>query len=492
MASTSDAATSPAPAGEQFIRGIGPTAAISMVVGTMIGSGIFIVSADIGREVGPWGPGALLLVWLITGLMTVTGALAYAELAAMMPTAGGQYVFLRDGLNPLAGFLFGWTLFTVIQTGTIAAVAVAFGKFLGVLVPAVTPDIFLSLGHLRMPGGSIELGLSNQRIVALGVVLALTLVNARGVTLGAAVQTVFAAAKVGALAALVLFGLTLFRNDGVAAQNFGSFWGTGAWTVAMIPVLGAAMVGSLFSADAWNNVTFAAAEVRDPKRNLPLALALGTAIVMTLYLLANVAYLSLLPFGGSPDGADAIARGIQHAAQDRVAVAAAEAMFGGIGAGAMAIAVMLSAFGCVNGLVLAGPRVYYAMAKDGLFFERAGTLHPAWKTPTFGLFTQAIWAMVLCLSGSYGNLLDYVIFASLLFYFLTTLALFRLRRVRPELPRPVKAFGYPWLPALYLGAVGFLMVVLLVKKPLYTWPGLVIVALGIPVYAFWRKQESRV
>jgi basic amino acid/polyamine antiporter, APA family len=461
-----------------------------MVVGTMIGSGIFIVSADISREVGPWGPGALLLVWLVTGVMTVTGALAYAELAAMMPNAGGQYVFLRDGLNPLAGFLFGWTLFTVIQTGTIAAVAVAFGKFLGVLVPSVTPDIFLSLGHLPMPGGSIEIGLSNQRIVALVVVLALTLVNARGVSLGAAVQTIFAAAKVGALAALVLFGLTIFRNVDVAGQNFVNFWGTGAWTVTMVPVLGAAMVGSLFSADAWNNVTFAAAEVREPRKNLPLALGLGTAIVMTLYLLANVAYLNLLPFGGSPDGADVIARGIQHAAQDRVAVAAAEAMFGGIGAAGMAIAVMLSAFGCVNGLVLAGPRVYYAMAKDGLFFERAGTLHPAWKTPTFGLFTQAIWAMALCLSGSYGNLLDYVIFASLLFYFLTTLALFRLRRVRPDLPRPVKAFGYPWLPGLYLSAVGFLMVVLLVKKPLYTWPGLIIVALGIPVFFGWRRGRG--
>jgi APA family basic amino acid/polyamine antiporter len=486
MTSTSDSA----PAGEQFIRGIGPTAAISMVVGTMIGSGIFIVSADISREVGGWGPGALLLVWLVTGLMTVTGALAYAELAAMMPTAGGQYVFLRDGLNPLAGFLFGWTLFTVIQTGTIAAVAVAFGKFVSVLAPSITPDVFLSLGHLRMPGGTIELGLSHQRIVALLVVAALTLVNARGVTLGAAVQTIFAVAKVGALGVLVVLGVTLFRHADVAAQNFGGFWGTGDWTLAMVPLLGAAMVGSLFSADAWNNVTFAAAEVRDPKKNLPMALGLGTAIVTTLYLLANVAYLNLLPFHGVADGADVMARGIQYAAQDRVAVAAAEVMFGGAGAVAMAIAVMISTFGCVNGLVLAGPRVYYAMARDGLFFGRAGALHPAWKTPTFGLFTQAVWAMVLCLSGTYGNLLDYVIFASLLFYFLTTMALFRLRRIEPGLPRPVKAFGYPWLPALYLVAVGFLMVVLLVEKPLYTWPGLIIVALGVPVYYSWRGRGA--
>jgi APA family basic amino acid/polyamine antiporter len=474
--------------GEQFIRGIGPLAAISMVVGTMIGSGIFIVSADIGRQVGAWGPGALLVVWIVTGLMTVTGALAYTELAAMMPTAGGQYIFLREGLNPLAGFLFGWTLFTVIQAGTIAAVAVAFGKFLAVLLPSVTPDVFLSLGHLPMPGGTIELGLSNQRIVALLVVLVLTLVNARGVRLGAAVQTIFAVAKVGALGLLIVLGLTLFRRADIAAINFTNFWGTGNWGLAVLPVLGAAMVGSLFSADAWNNVTFAAAEVRDPKKNLPLALAAGTTIVTTLYVLANVAYLNLLPFHGTADGADAMARGIQYAAQDRVGVAAAEVMFGPVGAVVMAVAVMLSTFGCVNGLVLAGPRVYYAMARDGLFFERAATLHPDWKTPTFGLFTQAIWAMVLCLSGTYGNLLDYVIFASLLFYFLTTMALFRLRRVLPDAPRPVKAFGYPWLPALYLVAVGFLMVVLLVKKPLYTWPGLIIVALGIPVYAIWRKK----
>ncbi|HTO73237.1 MAG TPA: amino acid permease [Gemmatimonadales bacterium] len=476
-------------AGEQFIRGIGPLAAISMVVGIMIGSGIFIVSADIGRQVGEWGPGALLIVWIVTGLMTVTGALAYAELAAMMPTAGGQYIFLREGLNPLAGFLFGWTLFTVIQTGTIAAVAVAFGKFLSVLAPAITPDVFLSLGHLPMVGGPVELGLSAQRIVALLVVLFLTLLNARGVKLGATVQTIFAIAKVGALGLLVLLGLTIFRHADVAAANFANFWGTGTWSLAVLPVLGAAMVGSLFSADAWNNVTFAAAEVRDPKKNLPLALAAGTGIVTTLYVLANVAYLNLLPFHGTPDGADVMARGIQYAAQDRVGVAAAEVMFGPIGAVLMAIAVMFSTFGCVNGLVLAGPRVYYAMAKDGLFFQKAATLHPDWKTPTFGLYTQAVWAMLLCLSGTYNELLTYVIFASLLFYLVTTLALFRLRARRPDLPRPVKAFGYPWLPGLYMALVTFLLLVLLTDpvQRKYSAFGLLIVALGIPVFAFWRR-----
>jgi APA family basic amino acid/polyamine antiporter len=308
--------------------------------------------------------------------------------------------------------------------------------------------------------------------------------------LGATVQTVFAVAKVGALAALVLFGLALAPH--FSSQATQSFWGTGNWSLAVLPVFGAAMVGSLFSADAWNNVTFAAAEVRDPRRNLPLALGLGTAIVSVLYVLANVAYLRVLPFAGDPAGVDALARGIQHAAQDRVGVAAAEVMFGPVGGLLMAVAIMLSTFGCVNGLVLAGPRVYYAMAADGLFFERAGRLHEGFKTPAFGLVTQAVWAMALCLSGSYGNLLTYVIFASLLFYFFTVLALFRLRRTRPDLPRPVKAFGYPLLPLLYMAAVLFLLVVLLVDpvQRQYSAFGLLIVALGVPVYFVWRKAVA--
>jgi basic amino acid/polyamine antiporter, APA family len=476
----------------EFIRGIGPLAAISLVVGSMIGSGIFIVSADIGRQVSPWGPGALLLVWVITGAMTVTGALAYAELAAMMPKAGGQYVFLREGLSPAAGFLYGWTLFTVIQTGTIAAVAVAFARFLGVLVPGVSPDVFLPLGQLRLPGAAdaIQLGLSDQRVVAMAMIAVLTALNIRGVRLGAAIQTVFSVAKVGALAALVLFGLTLFRQPAVAAANFSNFWGTGDWSLAVLPVIGAAMVGSLFSSDAWNNVTFAAAEVRDPTRNLPRALAIGTGLVSVLYILANVAYLNILPFYGDPNGADVLSRGLQYAAQDRVGTAAVEVALGAGAAAIMAVAILLSTFGCNNGLILAGPRVYYAMARDRLFFQRAGALHPAFRTPVFGLVAQAFWAMVLCISGTYGQLLDYVIFAALVFYFLTTLALFRLRRTQPHLPRPVKAFGYPVLPGLYMTAVAGLMVVLLIYRPLYTWPGLLIVALGIPVYAVWRRASA--
>jgi APA family basic amino acid/polyamine antiporter len=460
----------------------------------MIGSGIFIVSADIGRQVSGWGPGALLLVWVITGAMTVTGALAYSELAAMMPRAGGQYVFLREGLSPAAGFLYGWTLFTVIQTGTIAAVAVAFGRFLGVLVPEVTPDVFLSLGQVRLPGAAtaIELGLSPQRVVAIVMIVGLTLLNIRGVKLGAAVQTVFSVAKIGALAVLVLLGLTLFRQPDIAAANFSNFWGTGDWSIAVLPVIGAAMVGSLFASDAWNNVTFAAAEVREPTKNLPRALALGTGLVSLLYILSNVAYLNLLPFYGDPNGTDVLARGLQYAAQDRVGTAAIEVALGASAAAIMAVAILLSTFGCNNGLILSGPRVYYAMARDRLFFDKAGTLHPVYRTPVFALIAQAVWASVLCISGTYSELLNYVVFAALIFYLLTTVSLFRLRRLRPDLPRPVKAFGYPLLPALYICAVAFLLVVLLAdpQQRKFSALGLLIVATGIPVYLIWRRGRA--
>ncbi len=481
--------TAPASDESQFVRGIGPLAAISLVVGSMIGSGIFIVAADISRQVDALGPAGLLLVWAATAVITLVGALTYAELAAMMPNVGGQYVFLREGLSPSMGFLYGWTLFTVIQSGTIAAVAVAFGRFLGVVVPSITPDVFLDLGSFAMPGGRVQLGLSPQRVVAVVMVAVLTAVNIRGVRLGAAIQTSFTVAKVGALAVLVLLGLTVFRRPDIAAANFGTFWGTGDWGLAVLPVIGAAMVGSLFSSDAWNNVTFAAAEVRDPKRNLPLALAVGTGFVGLVYVITNVAYLNVLPFQGVEGGGDVLARGIQHATQDRVGTAAMESMVGPVGATLMAIAILVSTFGCNNGLILAGARVYYAMARDALFFRRAGTLHPEFRTPVFALVTQAIWTMVLCVSGTYGELLNYVVFAALLFYALTAVALFRLRRTRPDVPRPVKAFGYPVLPALYIVATAFILVVLLVdaQQRLYSGLGLLLVLLGVPVYWLWRK-----
>jgi APA family basic amino acid/polyamine antiporter len=372
-------------------------------------------------------------------------------------------------------------------------VAVAFARFLGVLVPAVTPDVFLSLGSFTMPGGPIELGLSVQRVVAIAMIVLLTLSNIRGVRLGAAIQTTFTVAKVGALAGLILLGLTVFRHPEVAHANFANFWGTGSWTLAMLPVLGAAMVGSLFSSDAWANVTFAAAEVREPSKNVPRALAIGTITVTVLYLLANLAYLNVLPFHGDANGQTVLARGLQYAAQDRVGTAAFEVMIGSIGAVVMAVAILISTFGCNNGLILAGPRVYYAMARDDLFFERAARLHPTYRTPAFALGVQAVWASILCLTGTYGELLNYVIFASLLFYFATTIVLFRLRRTRPDAPRPVKAFGYPILPALYMAAVGFIAIVLLIDpvQRKFSAFGLVIVALGLPVYWLWRRAGAR-
>jgi len=478
--------------GEQFVRGIGPIQALSLVVGTMIGSGIFIVSADIGRLMGGWGPAGLMLVWLVTGLMTMAGALSYVELAAMMPKAGGQYVFLREGLSPLAGFLYGWTLFTVIQAGTIAAVAVAFAKFLAVLLPGVTDVVSLSLGSVRLPGAPapIPIGVSPQRLVAIVSILALTWINYRGVMLGARIQTTLTIAKVGALVALIVLGLLVFRQPDAMTVNFGAFWGSAPWTLALVPMVGAAMVGSLFSSDAWNNVTFAAAEVRNPTRNLPLALAAGTALVTICYLLANLAYLCVLPLLGDPQGATATMRGIQYAAADRVGTAAVEVMLGPAGGIAMAVAIIISTLGCNAGLILAGPRVYYAMARDRLFFERAGHLHAGYHTPGWGLWLQALWASLLCLSGTYNQLLDYVIFAALVFYLLTTIALFRLRKLQPDLPRPVQAFGYPVVPALYVAGIAVLLVVLLVEKPLFTWPGLLIVALGIPVFFLWKRGQA--
>jgi APA family basic amino acid/polyamine antiporter len=471
-----------------LVRGINLTAAVALVVGSMIGSGIFIVPADIARQVG--APGLLVVVWAVTGLLTVMGALTQGELAAMYPKAGGQYVFLREGLSPLWGFLYGWTLFLVIQTGTIAAVGVAFAKFLAVLWPAITPTVFLSLGHVPSPGDLlftllgrppatpqvIEIGVSWQRIVGIGTVLLLTWVNVQGVKAGAWIQTVLTGAKVIALGGLILLGLTVGRQVEAVSRNFGDFWGGQAFSLALLPVIGAAMVGSLFSSDAWNNVTFAAAEVKNPRRNLPLALVAGTLLVTVFYVMANVSYLSVLSIAD-----------IQHAAQDRVGTAAAQVIFGDAGLTVMAVAILISTFGCNNGLILSGARVYYAMAHDGLFFRTVGLVDPKHHTPKVALWVQALWTSLLALSGTYGQLLDYVIFAAVLFYFLTAIALFRLRHLKPDIERPYRTLGYPWMPAIYLLATGAVMVNLLFMKPLYTWPGLLIVVIGIPVYFVWKR-----
>ncbi len=453
--------------------------ATMLVMGSMIGSGIFIVSADMARTM--MSAGGLLLVWGATGLITVLGALAYGELAAAMPRAGGQYVFLREGLGPIWGFLYGWTLFVVIQTGTIAAVAVAFSRFLQVFFPAVTPDVFLSLGHIPMPGGQVELGLSIQRIIAMAVILVLTGVNIMGVREAKWIQNLFTTAKIAALVGLIFLGVAIGRDPAALRANFAAPWQGMPLGTAFIMAFGAAAVGSLFASDAWNNVTFAAAEVHRPARNLPLALAMGTGAVTLIYLLANVAYLSALTLGE-----------IQHAAQDRVGTVLSQHVFGGMGLYLMAGAILVSTFGCINGLVLAGARVFYSMARDGLFFRPAADLSPRSAVPVKALLFQAAWTCLLALSGTYGNLLDYVIFAALIFYFLTAVALFRLRVTRPEMPRPYRAFGYPVLPAIYLLATGGIAVVLLFAKPIYSTAGLVLVLLGVPVFFLWRRTGTPV
>jgi APA family basic amino acid/polyamine antiporter len=480
----------------KFVQGMGLFSATAIVMGSMIGSGIFIVPADMSRVLG--SPALLIAAWLVTAAMTIIGALSYGELAAMMPKAGGQYVYLRESLGPIWGFLYGWTLFLVIQTGTIAAVGVAFGKFLGVFFPSVSDSHWL--WHI----GNGNIGLNTANLAAIAIITLLTFANTRGVKLGAAVQNVFTSAKVLALLGIVAVGL-FAKNAAAIAANFAgaagagagwhAFWANAGWHtqhavqvgvggptayVGIFTVIAVVQVGSLFSSDAWNNVTFTAGEIQNPKRNLPLSLAIGTGVVLLLYIACNFVYLSVLPMVA-----------IQNAPQDRVATAVMQMAFGPAGAKLMAAAILVSTFGCVNGMLLAGARVYYAMSRDGLFFKSAGKLSATSGTPVNSLWMQWAWTCLLCLSGSYGQLLDYVIFAVLVFYVLTIGGLFVLRRTRPDAVRPYKAFGYPVLPALYIVMAVGICGVLLRYKPQYTWPGLFLVLLGVPVYLVWTRQARR-
>lgn len=467
-----------------FRRSLGPLDATMLVAGSMIGSGIFIVSAGIAGMVQT--PGLLLGVWVLTGFLTLIAALSYGELAGMMPEAGGQYVYLREAFGPLAGFLYGWTLFTVIQTGTIAAVAMAFAKFTAVLIPG------LAESHILFHLGPVSV--SAAQIVAIASIIVLTALNARGVKLGKIVQNIFTSTKLVAVIGLAVVGIAIGVGSEAWTSNMSAFWNAPVLGAdgpsSILAVIAVAMVGTIFSSDAWNNITFVASEVQNPKRTIPLSLFWGVLIVTGLYLLVNVAYLSLLPILGSPEGADVMSRGIQYAVNDRVGTAAAEVMFGTNGAFIMAILIMVSTFGCNNGLILSGARAYYAMAVDGLFFAKARTLNGN-DVPATALWIQCLWAGVLCLSGQYGNLLDYVVMAVLLFYILTIVGIFRLRRLRPDAERPYKAIGYPVLPALYVVLASAICVCLLIYKPGYTWPGVGLVALGLPVYFIWTKGKGR-
>ena len=442
-----------------------------IVAGSMIGSGIFIVSADITRNVG--SAGWLIAVWLITGFMTLTAALSYGELSAMFPKAGGQYVYLKEAFNPLAGFLYGWSFFAVIQTATIAAVGVAFSKFLAYIVPGLGPEnILADLGFITINAG---------QLVSIVLITFLTYINTKGIEGGKMIQTTFTVVKLLSLFGLIIFGLLLAAKGSIWNANWTDAWqmtsrnaeGTVIGGVAGSAILGAiaaSMVGSIFSSDAWNNITFIAGEVKNPKRNIGLALFLGTLVVTIIYVSANLMYISVLPLNE-----------IASAPQDRVAVAASKAIFGNIGTYVIAVMIMISTFGCNNGLILAGARVYYTMAKDGLFFKKTGQLNNN-NVPEFALWFRGLVASILCLSGKYGDLLDMISFVVVMFYALTILGIFILRKNRPDVERPYKAFGYPFLPAIYiLMAIAF-CVLLIIYKPAFTWPGLIIVLAGIPIY----------
>lgn len=468
--------------------------AILIVSGSMIGSGIFRVSADMARTVG--GPGWLLLIWGLAGVITILGALSLGELASMFPKAGGPYVFLKEAFNPLTGFLYGWTIFLVVQCGTIAAVAVAFASYFGELVPMFNED------HVVMDLGFFSI--KSTQLLGIFIIGLLTYLNSRGLQYGKIILRLFTFAKLISLLGLVFLGIFIFGNWEVWQNNWNQFWSLSPSYVtdvdgkyilktltgiALWSAIGAALVGSLFSCDAWNNVTFIAGEMENPKKNLPKSLFIGVMIVVTLYILANVAYLFLLPFYGNPEGTDAMSRGIQFATDNRVATAASSMMFGQASIIIMAILIMISTFGCNNSIIFSSARVYQAMAQDGLFFKSMKE-NNKFGVPGNALWIQFIWASVLCLSGKYGNLLDYVMFAVMFFAIITIVGLFVLRKNKPDIERPYKAWGYPVVPALYIGLAVLFCINLLIEKPMYSFPGLIIVAMGIPVYYFWKNKAE--
>lgn len=462
-----------------------------LVSGSMIGSGIFIVSSDMARSLG--SSGWLLVAWILSGVITLFAALSYGELAGMMPQAGGQFVYLKKAFGDLTAFVYGWTVFLVIQTGVIAAVAVAFAKFTGVFIP------FFEEGNVILPLGSLKI--TSAQLLAIFIIALLTFINSRGIENGKAIQRIFTSAKLIALFALIIVGIYYCTQTTIAYNNFREPWdakhyvgGTNENQVflplsgmALATALGVAMIGSLFSSDAWNNVTFIAGEVENPKRNIPLGLFFGVCIVTILYVLANVAYLCLLPIKGYKMHDSVVAEGIMFAQYDRVGAAALSTIFGDAAKYMMAALIMVSTFGCNNGLILSGSRLFQSMAKEGLFFKSAGKLNK-YQVPANALVFQGIWASVLCLSGSYGDLLDYCTFSSLIFYIVTIIGLFVLRRKMPDAERPYKAFGYPVIPALYILITGLICIDLLVYKTFNTGMGLLIIALGVPVYFLFKRN----
>jgi APA family basic amino acid/polyamine antiporter len=470
--------------------------ATMLVAGSMIGSGIFIVSADITRNVG--SAGWLIFVWVITGFMTLTAALSYGELSAMYPKAGGQYVYLKEAYNPLVGFLYGWSFFAVIQTGTIAAVGVAFSKFAAYLLPVLSEKNILwnIQTGINDCGDPKYFSISAAQLMSISIIVLLTYINTKGIKSGKIIQTLFTSAKLLSLFGLIIFGFLLAAKTEIWNANWATAWQatkeqlvnacnpdlgfsvTPIGGAALMGGIAAAMVGSIFSSDAWNNVTFIAGEVKNPKRNIGLSLFLGTLIVTLIYVTVNLMYISVLPLGE-----------IAHAENDRVAVAASNVIFGNAGTIIIAIMIMISTFGCNNGLILAGARVYYTMAKDGLFFRKTSVLNKN-AVPEPALWLQCLVASILCLSGKYGDLLDMISFVVVLFYILTIAGIFILRKKRPEAERPYKAFGYPFLPAVYILMAAAFCIALIIYKPEYTWPGFIIVLIGIPIYFFSLRSSK--
>ncbi|MBL7894337.1 MAG: amino acid permease [Bacteroidia bacterium] len=466
---------------------------IMLVSGSMIGSGIFIVSADMSRSLG--SPMWLLLCWVLSGVITLFAALSYGELAGMMPEAGGQFVYLKRAFGRMTAFVYGWTVFLVIQTGVIAAVAVAFAKFTGVFIDFFDEkNVLMELGNFKI---------TSAQLLAIVSIAFLTWLNTRGIQNGKMIQRFFTSAKLVALFGLIVLGIIFGVKSGMLSTNFENAGYAFSTTVTdsgittsplqgfgLIAALGVAMIGSLFSSDAWNNVTFIAGEIKEPQRNIPMGLFIGTTLVTIIYVLANVAYLMLLPVNGNPEAEDVIGKGIMFAQNDRVGTAALFTVFGSTSQYIMAALIMVSTFGCNNGLILAGSRLFQSMAANGLFFDKAKELNSN-GVPAKALIYQAIWASVLCLSGSYGDLLDYCTFASLIFYIVTIAGIFVLRKKEPDAPRPYKAFGYPIIPLLYILLAGFICIDLLIFKTFNTGMGVLIILLGIPVfYIFDRKNKT--
>ncbi len=455
---------------------------IMIVSGSMIGSGIFIVSADMTRVLG--SPFWVLMCWLLSGVITLFAALSYGELAGMMPSAGGQFIYLKRAYGSMVSFVYGWSVFTVIQTGVIAAVAVAFARYVGVFLPVFDEkNILISIWKIEI---------STTQLLAVAMVFFLTFLNTRGINNGRIIQRIFTSAKILALLGLIVAGLVVGFGNGFLSKNMALPFApvtTNSQGGGLVAALGVALVGSLFSSDAWNNVTFIAGEIKQPQRNIPLGLFIGVLIVTILYLLANVAYFMLLPALGSGNGATVLERGVAFAQNDRVGSAAMFMLFGNVSALVMALLIIVSTFGCNNGLILAGARLFQAMANEGLFFKKAAALN-RFNVPENSLWMQAAWTSVLCLSGSYGSLLEYCTFASLVFYIITIASLFRLRWLEPNTHRPYKAFGYPVIPLLYIVITTIICVDLLIFKHQNTLKGLGIMALGIPVYFLFRRRST--